>query len=317
MPRDFFRRPPHDALMVSGTVITDVQASLNATSAFSISTDGIYGQQTVDALSGFQSARGLPVTGSVSDVTWSALMRSVEPSIFERCLQLVASFEGTGFQLIEGNFDGAGLTWGIIGFTLSNGELGEVLAEINAKQPAIFSATFGADAGRILAISGPGTSEQDKIKFADSITGPKFRVAEPWRTFFSDLGQQREVQRIQTERARAKYWTQIALRDAGDLGLKEELDLLLLFDVAVQDGGMRSKGRLEAAKAQIRNGMSATERRVTIAQVVADTIDGDFHDDVLNRKMCIASGSGTVHKSLYTLENWGFLNGAVPASTTT
>jgi hypothetical protein len=45
MPRDFFKRAPADALLVSGTAITDVQSSLNATSAFNVATDGIFGQQ--------------------------------------------------------------------------------------------------------------------------------------------------------------------------------------------------------------------------------------------------------------------------------
>ena len=314
MPRDFFKRAPRGELLVGGTIITDVQASLNAASAFNITPDGIYGQQTVDALSGFQGARGLPVTGTVSDATWSALMRSGEPSIVERCLQVVASFEGTGFTLIEGNFDGAGLTWGIIGFTLVNGELGQVLAEINSRQPALFSEAFGADADHILQISGPRSTQQQRTDFANSITGPKFRVAEPWRTFFSDLGKQREVQRIQIERAREKYWTQIALRDVGDLGLTEELDLLLLFDVAVQDGGMRSKGRLDAARGLITGAMSALDRRRTIAQVVGDSIGGAFRNDVLSRKMCIAAGRGVVHSSRYSLDAWGFLDGSVPTS---
>ena len=69
-------------------------------------------------------------------------MRTPEPPIFERCLQVVASFEGTGFTLIEGNFDGAGLTWGIIGFTLRDGELGQVLSDINSRHPDLFSQAF-------------------------------------------------------------------------------------------------------------------------------------------------------------------------------
>jgi hypothetical protein len=239
-------------------------------------------------------------------------MRSAEPSIFERCLQVVASFEGTGFTLIEGNFDGAGLTWGIIGFTLRDGELGQVLSEVNSRHPDLFSQAFGNEADHILNITSPSTPEPQKLAFADSITGPKFRVAEPWRTSFSDLGKMREVQRIQVERARAKYWTQIAVRDAADLGLKEELDFLLLFDIAVQDGGMRSKDRLQTAKGRLAGAMSAAEGRQTIARVVADTINGDFRDDVLKRKMCIAEGNGVVHGARYSLDAWGFLDGAIP-----
>src|SRR6516162_4980947 len=194
MARDFFKRSTGRSARVLGSVIRDVQASLNAITAFAIAVDGVFGSQTEQALSGFQSARGLPVTGTVSDTTWPELMHSAEPPIFERCLQVVASFEGTGFDLIEGNFDGAGLTWGIIGFTLVNGELGEVLAEINSLHPDLFGQAFGSAADHILAVTGKSTPAADKLAFANSVSGPapQFRVAEPWRSCFAKLGQMRE-----------------------------------------------------------------------------------------------------------------------------
>ncbi len=130
MPRDYFKRAT-GSQSVSGTVITDIQASLNAVSIFDITVDGAFGQQTQQALTAFQTTHALPVSGTVSDTTWTALIHSDEPPIYERCLQVTASFEGTGFTLIEGDFDGAGLTWGIIGFTLINGELSELLGEIS------------------------------------------------------------------------------------------------------------------------------------------------------------------------------------------
>jgi peptidoglycan hydrolase-like protein with peptidoglycan-binding domain len=316
MPRDFFKPSQPGGISVSGSVITDVQASLNAMTTSDITVDGIFGRQTKDALLQFQKARGLPETGTVSDTVWPPLMRTTEPSIFERCLQVTASFEGTGFQLIEGNFDGAGLTWGIIGFTLMNGELGAIMAEINAQSPDIMAQTFGHDADFILKISGPESGANDKLAFANSISGPEpqYRVVEPWRTYFSDLGINRQVQRLQVQRARAKYWTDIALRDAKDLGFIEELDLLLLFDVAVQDGGMRSKGRLAAAQSQLKPEMNAAQRRHVVAQVVADSIAGSFREDVLRRKMCIATGDGIVHGSNYSLDSWGFLDGFAPSA---
>ena len=294
---------------MGGSIVTDIQASLNAITLSDIKVDGSFGGQTEQAVTGFQTARGLPVTGTVSDTTWAALMHSTEPPIFERCLQVVASFEGTHFTLIEGNFDGAGLTWGIIGFTLVNGEISSLLGEIQAKFRELISQAFGHDAAELLQRLGPNTSAQTRMDFANSISGPRFRVAEPWRSGFDNLGRQREVQRLQIERARAKYWTEIALRDARDLGLTEELDLLLMFDIAVQDGGMRSKGRLASAQARLNSHMSGLDRRSTIAGVVVDTIDGDFKEDVRQRKMCIARGRGTVHRGNYELTGWGLADG--------
>ena len=313
MPRDFFKRST-DGPGLGGSIITDIQASLNAVTTFDIGVDGSFGRQTEQAVTGFQTARGLPVTGTVSDTTWAALMHSAEPPIFERCLQLVASFEGTQFTLIEGNFDGAGLTWGIIGFTAANGEIGSLLQEIQTKFPDLLNQAFGHDTAELLEKLGPNASAETRMDFANSVSGPKFRVAEPWRSGFDNLGRQREVQRLQVERARTKYWTAIALRDARDLGLTEELDLLLMFDIAVQDGGMQSKGRLASARERLNPRMSGLDRRSTIAEVVVDTIDGSFKEDVRQRKMCIANGRGTVHQGNYNLARWGLADGFVPTS---
>jgi hypothetical protein len=89
-----------------------------------------------------------------------------------------------------------------------------------------------------------------------------------------------------------------------ELGFTEELDLLLMFDIAVQNGGMGSKGRLGAARARLNHGMSALERGRAIAQVVVDSIAGQFKNNVLRRKMCIANGSGSVHGESYELAGW-------------
>ena len=76
MSRDFFKRPSGGKQGVGGSIISDIQASLNVVSAFNIDVDGVFGSQTEQALSGFQSAQGLPVSGTVSDTTWPVLQRT-------------------------------------------------------------------------------------------------------------------------------------------------------------------------------------------------------------------------------------------------
>ena len=105
--------------------------------------DGIFGGNTERAVQRFQEQNHLAATGKVDDETWQELMSSPAPDLRQRCLQITADLEGTGFTKAVGNFDGAGITWGIIGFTLSNGELGAVLTEIRSTHPAVFSAAFG------------------------------------------------------------------------------------------------------------------------------------------------------------------------------
>ena len=315
MARDYFVKPQPGLTPVSGTTISDVQLALNAAGAGNLVTDGLYGGHTADAISAFQQSKNLPVNGNVSDVTWTALMRTAAPPIFERCLQLTASFEGTGFTLVVGNFDGAGITWGIIGFTLLGGELGAVLRTVNQANPHLVTQAFGRDADQIMEITGPTTSAAKKTAWADSISrgAKKYSVAEPWKTYFHDLGTYREVQQVQVARARDVYWT-IAKGDASQLGLGDELDCLLMYDVAVQNGGMGAKQRLQKAQAAIQQQKprTAQAKRKIIATVVADTASAKYRQDVLDRKTAIAVGKGVVHGGKYDMSGWGFLDGETP-----
>jgi hypothetical protein len=315
MARDFFDKPQPGLTPVSGTVVSDVQLALNAASAGNLVADGLYGGHTADAISSFQQSKGLPIDGNVTDATWTALMRTEAPPIFERCLQITASFEGTGFTLVVGNFDGAGITWGIIGFTLLGGELGSVLKAVNQTNPHLLSQAFGRDADQIMEITGPTTSAARKTAWADSISrgSKKYNVAEPWKTYFHDLGTYREVQQIQVARARNVYWA-IAKGDASQLGLDEELDYLLMYDIAVQNGGMGSKQRSQKAQAAIQQQRprSAQAKRRIIATVVADTASARYRQDVLDRKTAIAVGKGVVHGGKYDMSAWGFLDGETP-----
>jgi peptidoglycan hydrolase-like protein with peptidoglycan-binding domain len=310
--RIFFQKAQPGHVSPSGTLVTDLQLSLNASGAGQLDTDGLFGKQTQLALHAYQVSRGLTDTGSVTAETWASLMGSAEPSIFQRCLQVTASFEGTHFTEVVGNFDGAGVTWGIIGFTLINGEIGEVLAAAQQRYPDLVVKAFGDDAAQIMTIAGPATSRADKTAWADSVSrGPKkYGVAEPWKTYFYDFGSFREVQKLQIDRAHDAYWAG-AIKDANALGMGEELDLMLFYDIRVQNGGMGSKGRMASAKAAFAQQApkTARRRREIVAQVVADTI-GTYKQDVLDRKTAIATGAGKVHGGQYATADWGLIDGA-------
>jgi hypothetical protein len=96
----------------------------------------------------------LPENGIIDDATWTALMATPVPALSRRALQLTGAWEGTGYSGANGNFDGQGITWGVVGFTWKNGELQDLLNEVRAQHPAVFDTAFGSLAGemkRILA----------------------------------------------------------------------------------------------------------------------------------------------------------------------
>lgn len=306
MPRIFLRKANAGDTTVSGIVVSGVQNALNSLVPQTIEADGIFGSQSREMVKLYQDMVSLPATGEVDDKTWLKLMHTPAPRIFERCLQLTAHYEGTGFTKIVGNFDGAGLTWGIIGFTLSNGELGAVLTTIATRHPTVFNQAFGNDASVILDKLALPPAEQ--LAWADSITRPpnKTGVAEPWVTYFHDLGEFPVVQQIQMDRARDVYWS-IALRDAAIFGLTDELDYALFYDIAVQNGGMKSKNREALVKQRLANSADKSPKalRQIIEDVVVETSKVAYQADVRSRKSSIRTGKGTVHGGKYRLIDWG------------
>jgi peptidoglycan hydrolase-like protein with peptidoglycan-binding domain len=211
----------------TGEIVKKIQRALQFKPA---DVDGIYGKDTEKALVRFQTANSLEATGTMDVATWAKLMVTPVPPVRERSLQLTGAFEGHGFTLAQGNFDGAGITWGIIGFTLIGGELGKFFKEINQKNPELIAQAFQGSAKQLLDVFRAPKAEQ--LAFANSVSlgASKVKLAEPWRSAFQRFGEMPEVQAQQLELADRDYF-QPALQTASQMGLKTELGISLCFDV--------------------------------------------------------------------------------------
>lgn len=304
MARILFRRAGSGFRLVRGELIKKVQKILKSENLYDDVLDGIYGGYTERALITYQQQNGLNPSGKIDEATWQKLVRQSLPPIRERSLQLTADFEGTGFTKVVGNFDGAGLTWGIIGFTLSNGELGKLLKEINQQHPNLFQQAFTSLADDLLQILNKSLAEQKIWANSISLGSDKYKVKEPWRSGFETLGSFAEVQAIQIEHTQ-HYWD-IALRDAQKFNLRTELGLALSFDIAVQNGGIDSHEAAEI-QAKINQSSPITEQdiRKIIANVVAEHSNPRWVEDVRKRKLAIATAQGTVHGANYEIKPWG------------
>lgn len=266
--------------------------------------DGSFGADTETAVKAFQHDRALGESGRVDAETWTTIMGVPIPSIQERSLQLTAAFEGHGFTLAQGNFDGAGITWGIIGFTLKHGELGKIILSIFERNPALVDQAFGQNAGELVDVLESPKAVQ--MQFADSISvgTTKLKLAEPWRSQFAAFGELAEVQALQLELADEDYG-QPSAQTAETFGLRSELGRALAFDIHVQNGGIKVAAR-KAIEATLAESPVSTEqeRRVIIAHAVADA-STSFKEDVRARKLAIATGTGKVHGETFVLSNWG------------
>jgi len=288
-----------------GALVVAAQRTLLAEALYNDVVDGIYGGVTEKAVRQFQSSAGIKMSGKIDDGTWVTLMKEPVPSLWERCLQLTAAFEGHNYGLIAGNFDGAGLTWGIIGFTLKHGELSEIVLEAFAKDPELVRGVFGENTNGLVQIMRATRDEQ--LQWADTIsTGTrKVRVAEPWASSFYEFGNQADVQAIQVRRAHEMYFVP-ALETASELQLKTELGVSLSFDAHVQNGGIKAVARkaIDAGRPTLPPG-NERALRVLVANAVADNARPAYRSDVRARKLCIAASNGVVHGAPFSLDSLG------------
>ena len=263
--------------------------------------DGDFGPDTTTAVGDFQKTHAMPQTGEVDTDSWGAITKLPVPTLEERALALTATFEGHGFELAQGNFDGAGITWGIIGFTLKHGEVGKIVREMQAARPDLVKLAFGDLTPELLRLIDLPLQEQ--LAFADSVSIPpsKATLAEPWRSCFRVFGSMQEVQEAQLRRAREHFF-QPAQITANKLHLKTELGVALAFDIHVQNGGVKDD---IVTSLLGRTFTSELALREALANAVADSSNPKFKEDVRSRKLTIAQGKGIVHGGSFVLKNWG------------
>ena len=304
MPRTFFQRASSGFRTVQGELIRKIQTPLKAGGFYDGTLDGVFGDRTERALLAFQQSNSIPATGKVDAQSWQQLTKTSLPDLKQRCLQVTADFEGTGFTSAVGNFDGAGITWGIIGFTLSNGELGGILEEIRDLHPEVFKQAFGDLTEKLNSVLASSSAEQ--LSFANSISlgSSKVNILPEWKQAFFKLGLDPSVQAIQIQHT--EPFLNIALRDVQRFNVLNELGLALCFDIAVQNGGIDQTETSRIRKKIDQNPPTTQlELRTIIANVVAENSRPRFIEDVRKRKLTFATGRGSVHGSQFDLKTWG------------
>ncbi len=182
------RRPSGDFRRPNGPVVMALQMAL-IKAGVAMEPDGDFGKITCDALRRWQSGQGLPQSDSIDAKQWEALTGLPPPSLFDLCLNIVSDYEGTRFDRVVGNFDGAGITFGLIGFTLVNGEIRKLLNAIETLRPGAVAAAFGGLHSELMEVL--SSSKTNQLAWADGISlgAQKVAVAKPWKDAFERIGQ--------------------------------------------------------------------------------------------------------------------------------
>lgn len=300
----------------TGPEVERIQRRLQQLGHYSGAFDGQFGGGTESAVRAYQRAEHLGEDGAVGATTWRALFGEAIPapsiasaSIDTRCLVLTSSFEtGTGapgcWSCVAGNFDGMGMSFGALQWNFGTSTLGALLRDVDRRAPETIDAVFNQHAAELRAVLARPVKEQ--VTWARARQDPGNRLAEPWAGCFKALGRTPECQAAQT-RAAADYLA-TALTLCKQFGLWSERGLALMFDIAVQNGSIKSDtaALISADFAAIPNGPAErveVARLVCVAERRAAASTKKWIADVRERKLMIANGGGTVHGRRYDLED--------------
>ncbi|MDD3295710.1 MAG: peptidoglycan-binding domain-containing protein [Geobacteraceae bacterium] len=300
-----------------GDEVRMIQERLQALGIYLGPLDGIFGGGTEAAVKNFQKRDGLDVDGIVGTATWGRLLGG-EPlrpgirlqSLDYRCLALTGSFEtGAGipdcFAGISGDFDGQGISFGVLQWNFGQGSLQPLLKRMLTEYPDQSRAVFHDSFDLLLSRLNGGKAEL--MSFARSIQHPvRHFVTEPWRGMFKSLGRTTEFQRVELDAAGNLFRAARLL--CGEYGLWSERATALMFDIKVQNGSISGAVKesilsdFQTIPPSLGEEDAEVERMRIVANRRADAAKVRWREDVRSRKLCIANGRGIVHGIPYDLE---------------
>jgi hypothetical protein len=301
-----------------GPEIERIQSQLKIEGFYLGPVDGVFGGRTDAAVRLFQTAKRLSVDGGVGQQTWNVLFPDIpipSPAILKqslqfRCMALTGSFETDQFfpdcfSGLCGDFDGQGISFGVLQWNLGQGSLQPLLQKMNSAHPDLVESIFGQNYPDFKVMLEAPKSAQ--LEWARSIQNVKHVPIEPWKGQLKTLGRQQLFQDIQVQFATRLFKDAIA--QCRDFGLRSSRAVALMFDITVQNGSISElvKAQIKAEfgriDAKMSNDQIEVERLRVIANRRASDAKAEWVDDVRARKLTIANGQGMVHGNFYHLKD--------------
>ena len=306
----------------TGPDVGKLEGRLSELGLYAGSQDNIFGAGVQAAVKAFQQSNGLAADGVVGAQTWAALFPgaatagattaglSPDTPIIQRCLALTGTFETSMgipdcYAGLAGDFDGQGISFGVVQWNIGQGTLQPMLAEMLAQHPDVMAQVFQGNLAAIQSMLTQPLAAQ--LAWARSIQDPaRHTLFAPWNGMFQALGRTPEFQAIEVEHANAIHQAAVGLCQR--FGVTTERALALMFDIRVQNGsiGAATEALIRTDYAAIPADAAPMDAEVaklrSIANRRAEASNPQYVEDVRARKLAIANGGGTVHGRVYDLE---------------
>lgn len=251
-----------------------------------------------------------------------------------KAVKITSTFE-TGragsFGGLTGNFDGQGLSFGLMNFTIQAGSLIPLLKEFIKNYPDRYSKIFGKDAARfkemVFAVKAdpknPKSQIRDVARQMDFVNTqmnqiPKEangnKIIEPWKTYFKGLETDSEFRKIQVKAVRnalkkARYWCDY-------FGFKTERGFAFMFDLVSSSGGawldapkfknkrrILLRKRLAEKKEKVgRDTLTELEKMEVIANLIGEVASKKWRTKARIRKLWFVRGTGKIHGTFYDIK---------------
>ncbi len=181
-----------------------------------------------------------------------------------RVIARVSRHEG-GYDSLNRNSDGAGLSFGILQWAQKPGSLGTLLAAMQQADPTAFARIFGSSWQKLLITTKSGSL----VSVAGDVLWKR-----PWTTRFKEAGRYEVFRAVQRRMAQQGIHFRGAVDAARILGIATERSMTLFFDTAVQQGpGAATKVARQALAYRQRagqTGVSYIDVLTAYAQLGAD-----------------------------------------------
>ncbi len=228
-----------------------------------------------------------------------------------KAVAITSTFEtgkpGSFFGL-SGNFDGQGVSFGLVNWTMGTGSLQVLLREFAKSNPEQWHQVFGSNAASFRDLIMPDTAAAKATQWRFAIEDMneqtvvrgkiKWSVREPWKTCFRNLADNTSFQAIQIHKVRELM--KVAEAYCQSYGLKSEAAFCFMFDAVASHGKWwpRKKRRGEHVKQKLQalrersNGSAPLEKDVLLAvgDVLAATSAARWAEKVRVRKHWFVTG---------------------------